>query len=123
MLKKILSFYTKYFAVWVVLFGVTAYFLPGLFVALKGYMDWFFVLTMFGIGAVLQLEDFKRIVQKPVIVLVGSAAQFSLMPVGAFFLAKLFNLPPEIAVGLILTGSAPGAMASNVMSYIAGQDS
>jgi len=122
MLKKILSFYTKYFAVWVVLFGVTAYFRPGPFVALKGYMNWFFALTMFGIGAVLQLEDFKRIVQKPVIVLVGSAAQFSLMPVGAFFLAKLFNLPPEIAVGLILTGSAPGAMASNVMSYIAKAD-
>jgi len=35
---------------------------------------------------------------------------------------KLFELPPEIAVGLILTGSAPGAMASNVMSYIAKAD-
>ena len=77
---------------------------------------------MFGIGAVLQLEDFKRIAQKPVIVLIGSAAQFSIMPLGAFLLAKLFNLPPEIAVGLILTGSAPGAMASNVMSYIARAD-
>jgi len=41
---------------------------------------------------------------------------------GAFFLARLFSLPPEIAVGLILTGSAPGAMASNVMSYIAKAD-
>jgi len=122
MLKKVLSFYTKYFAVWVVLFGVTAYFLPGPFVALKGYMDWFFALTMFGIGAVLQIDDFKRIAQRPLIVLVGSAAQFSLMPVGAFLLSKLFNLPPEIAVGLILTGSAPGAMASNVMSYIAKAD-
>lgn len=74
MFKKILSFYTKYFAVWVVLFGVTAYFLPGPFVALKGYMDWFFALTMFGIGAVLQAEDFKQIAQRPLIVLVGSAA-------------------------------------------------
>lgn len=90
MLKKILSFYTKYFVVWVVAFGVVAYFLPGPFVALKGHMDWFFALTMFGIGVVLQVEDFKRIVQKPIIVLVGSAAQFSLMPVGAFLLAKLF---------------------------------
>jgi len=122
MLKKVLSFYTRYFAVWVVLFGVAAYLWPGPFVALKGYMDWFFALTMFGIGVVLQVEDFKRIVQKPVIVLIGSAAQFSLMPFGAFVLAKLFNLPPEIAVGLILTGSAPGAMASNVMSYIAKAD-
>ena len=122
MLKKILSCYTKYFAVWVVLFGITAYVWPGPFVALKGYMDWFFALTMFGIGVVLQAEDFKRIAQKPAIVLIGSAAQFIIMPAGAFILAKLFNLPPEIAVGLILTGSAPGAMASNVMSYIAKAD-
>jgi BASS family bile acid:Na+ symporter len=122
MFNKILSFYTKYFAVWVVLFGLAAYIWPGPFVALKDYMDWFFALTMFGIGVVLQGEDFKRIAQKPVIVLIGSVTQFSVMPVGAFLLAKLFNLPPEIAVGLILTGSAPGAMASNVMSYIAKAD-
>jgi BASS family bile acid:Na+ symporter len=44
------------------------------------------------------------------------------MPLGAFVLAKVFAFPPEIAVGLILTGSAPGAMASNVMSYIAKAD-
>ena len=122
MLKKVLGFYTKYFAIWVIAFGVVAYWIPKPFMALKDYMDWFFALTMFGIGAVLQIEDFKRIAQKPVIVLIGSAAQFSIMPLGAFLLAKLFNLPPEIAVGLILTGSAPGAMASNVMSYIAKAD-
>jgi len=122
MLKKILEFYTKYFAIWVVGFGIVAYIWPGPFVSLKGQMDWFFALTMFGIGAVLQVEDFKRILQKPVIVLIGSAAQFSIMPLGAFAIAKLFGLPAEIAVGLILTGSAPGAMASNVMSYIAKAD-
>jgi len=144
MLKKILDFYTKYFAVWVVAFGVVAYFWPEVFLTLeekmawffavtierilpralrlgKG-MNWFFALTMFGIGAVLQIEDFKRIAKRPAIVLIGSAAQFIIMPLGSFVLAKLFGLPPEIAVGLILTGSAPGAMASNVMSYIAKAD-
>ena len=122
MLKKILSFYTKYFAIWVVTFGVVAYFSPGPFVALKSYMKCFFALTMFGIGAVLEVGDFKRIAQRPTIILIGSAAQFTIMPLGAFVLAKLFHLPPEIAVGLILTGSAPGAMASNVMCYIAKAD-
>jgi len=144
MLKKVLDFYTKYFAVWVIAFGIVAYFWPEVFLTLeekmawffavtierilpralrleKG-MNWFFALTMFGIGAVLQIEDFKRIAKRPVIVLIGSAAQFSIMPLGSFVLAKLFGLPPEIAVGLILTGSAPGAMASNVMSYIAKAD-
>jgi len=122
MVRKVLDFYTKYFAVWVIIFAVVAYLRPGPFVALKGYNKLFFSLTMFGIGAVLQIEDFKRIVQRPGIVLIGCSAQFSIMPLGAFALARLFALPPEIAVGLILTGSAPGAMASNVMSYIAKAD-
>ena len=122
MLKKILTLYTKYFVIWVISFGFVAYFFPKPFRALGSGMDWFFALTMFGIGAVLQIEDFKRIAAKPIIVLIGSCAQFTFMPFGAFALTKLFNLPPEVAVGLILTGSAPGAMASNVMSYIAKAD-
>jgi BASS family bile acid:Na+ symporter len=122
MLRKVLSFYTKYFAVWVILFAVAAYFFPAPFVALKDYNNHFFALTMFGIGAVLQLEDFKRIAKKPIIVLIGTCAQFTIMPLGAFILAKVFAFPPEIAVGLILTGAAPGAMSSNVMSYIAKAD-
>jgi len=48
MLTKVLGFYTKYFGVWVVLFGVAAYCWPGPFAALKGYMDWFFALKHFG---------------------------------------------------------------------------
>lgn len=89
---------------------------------LKSGMNWFFALTMFGIGAVLRFEDFKRIAQKPVIVLIGSCAQFTIMPLGAFLLSRALSLPPVVAVGLILTGCAPGAMASNVMSYIAKAD-
>ncbi|MBN1796260.1 MAG: bile acid:sodium symporter family protein [Sedimentisphaerales bacterium] len=122
MVERILKFYTKYFAVWVVLFGVVAFFFPGPFVSLKKGNQAFFALTMFGIGAVLQIEDFKRIAQRPAIVLIGTCSQFLIMPIGAFVLAKIFKLPPELAVGLILTGAAPGAMASNVMSYIAKAD-
>jgi BASS family bile acid:Na+ symporter len=122
MFGRILSFYTKYFAVWVIMFGLVAYLVPGPFVVLRDYNKLFFALTMFGIGAVLQVEDFKRILEKPVIVLIGCCAQFSIMPVGAFLLTKAFGFGPEIAAGLILTGSAPGAMASNVMSYIAKAD-
>jgi BASS family bile acid:Na+ symporter len=122
MFRKILLFYTRYFAVWVVIFGVVAYFWPGPFRALKPFNRLFFALTMFGIGAVLQIEDFKRILQQPVIVLIGCCTQFITMPLGAFVLAKALHLPAEIAVGLILTGAAPGAMASNVISYIAKAD-
>jgi BASS family bile acid:Na+ symporter len=122
MFERILSFYTKYFAVWVIVFGILAYRFPKPFQALGPGMDWFFALTMFGIGAVLKIEDFQRIAARPAIVLIGSVAQFTIMPLGAFAIAKLFNLPRDVTVGLILAGSAPGAMSSNVMSYIAKAD-
>jgi len=125
MFGRILSFYTKYFAVWVMIFAIVAYLFPGPFVAMKQVpylMQVFFALTMFGIGAVLRIEDFKHIVTNPIIVIIGCCAQFTIMPLGAFVLSKAFALSPELAVGLILTGSAPGAMASNVMSYIAKAD-
>lgn len=122
MLNKILAFYTKYFAAWVVVFGIVAYIEPEPFIALKSHMNWFFALTMFGIGAVLEREDFNNIAKTPWIVVLGCVTQFIVMPFGAFFVARLFNLPPEIAIGLIVAGAAPGAMASNVMCYIAGAD-
>jgi len=121
-MKKLLKIYTKYMAIWVFICGVIAYIYPKPFIALRGGMDLFFALTMLGIGCVLNIEDFKRIAKQPKIVAIGSVMQFSLMPLGAFFVAKAFNLPPEITLGLILTGSAPGAMASNVMSYVARAD-
>jgi len=122
MLNRVLGFYTKYFAVWVVVFGIAAYYYPSPIAALKDFNKWFFAITMFGIGAVLCADDFRHIIKNPVIVLIGSAAQFTIMPFGAFIVARIFGLPPELAAGLILTGAAPGAMSSNVMSYIAKAD-
>ncbi|MBN1362525.1 MAG: bile acid:sodium symporter family protein [Sedimentisphaerales bacterium] len=122
MWRNALAFYTRSFALWVVLFGVVAYLWPAPFLALDKHKTLFFSLTMFGIGAVLRVEDFQRILESPVIVLIGSAAQFTIMPLGAFLVARWLKLPDALAVGLILTGSAPGAMASNVMSYIAKAD-
>lgn len=142
LIRTVLHWYTKLFAVWIVLFAVVGYFWyqpfvflgtvkmfgegaqkwPALFQSLRSPNLWFFSLTMFGIGAVLTAEDFKNIVRRPVIVLIGSIAQFTIMPLGAFALSKLFNLSPMLAAGLIIAGCAPGAMSSNVMSYIAGAD-
>ena len=142
MFKIVLHWYTKLFAVWIVLFATVGYYCPEPFVAIKNYRLfggivekwpevfqslqspnlWFFALTMFGIGAVLTVNDFKNIAKRPVIVLIGSLAQFTIMPLGAFLLAKLFSLSPAMTAGLVVAGCAPGAMSSNVMSYIAKAD-
>jgi BASS family bile acid:Na+ symporter len=120
--QKILAGYTRLFAVWVVLFGVLAYFFPQPLQIDKKYNLFFFAVTMFGIGAVLEPSDFRRIAARPWLVLLGTAAQFTLMPLGSFVIAKLLHLPAELAVGLIIAGCAPGAMSSNVISYIAKAD-
>ena len=85
-------------------------------------MDIFFAITMFGVGMVLNPEDFVNILKKFKIVLIGILSQFSIMPVSAYVISKLFSFSNEFSLGLILTGSAPGAMASNVLSYLAGAD-
>ena len=41
------------------------------------------------------------------------------MPAIAFGLAKAFDLPADLAVGVILVGSCPGGTSSNVMTYLA----
>ncbi len=76
-------------------------------------------IIMFGMGTTMSLSDFVGVVKMPKGVLIGSVCQFTIMPLIGFFLASIFNFPPEIAAGIILIGSSPGGMASNVMAYLA----
>jgi BASS family bile acid:Na+ symporter len=123
MLEKTLSFYTRSFALWVILGGLVAYVWPAPLASLdRRAVNGVFALTMFGIGAVLQAADFRRILHRPGIVLIGTITQYSLMPLTAYGIANALDLDPQIAVGLILTAAAPGAMSSSVVSYIAKAD-
>jgi len=107
---------------WVILAGLLAFLYPDVFIALKAYMELFFAITMFGIGIVLHPQDFITIFKNFKVVLIGVAAQFSIMPISAYLISKAFSFSDDFTLGLILTGSAPGAMASNVLSYLAGAD-
>jgi BASS family bile acid:Na+ symporter len=107
---------------WIVSAGLIAFFYPGIFIAQRDYMELFFAVTMFGIGMVLNPGDFINIFRNFKVVLIGVVAQFSIMPISAFLVAKAFAFSDDFSLGLILTGSAPGAMASNVLSYLAGAD-
>lgn len=120
--KAFLEFCTGHFTLWVILFGLLAYRFPAPVLSLRPHLDHFFALTMFGIGAALRPSDFVNIARSPLAVAVGSAAQFTIMPFSAWAISRLLDLPDEIAVGLILTGAAPGAMASNVVSFLAKAD-
>lgn len=76
-------------------------------------------IIMFGMGTTLSLWDFGRVIKMPKGVFVGIVCQFTIMPFVGWGIASAFSFPPEIAAGIILIGSCPSGLASNVMSYLA----
>ena len=76
-------------------------------------------IIMFGMGTSMSFNDFYGVIKMPEGVLVGLICQFSIMPFLGFILATLFNFPAEIAAGVVLIGSSPSGLASNVMAYLA----
>ncbi|OLU15141.1 MULTISPECIES: bile acid:sodium symporter family protein [unclassified Pseudomonas] len=110
------------FAIWVLLFAVLAFLLPSAFLPLTAFIVPLLGLIMFGMGLTLKAEDFREVGRRPGRVLVGVLAQFIIMPGLAWLLCKLFALPPEIAVGVILVGCCPGGTASNVITWFARGD-
>jgi BASS family bile acid:Na+ symporter len=107
------------FAVWVIIFAILAFFIPSGFTWIAPHIALLLGFIMFGMGLTLSLQDFKAVFQAPKSVIVGVLAQFTIMPLLAFGLATLFQLEPEVAVGVILVGCCPGGTASNVMTFLA----
>lgn len=118
-LLRFTQFIQKTFALWVIVFAALALWQPEFFVWLKAYIPWILGIIMLGMGMTMTVDDFKGVLQSPKAVLIGVVAQFVVMPGLAYVLCKLFNLPPEIAVGVILVGCCPGGTASNVITYMA----
>ncbi|WP_342575773.1 bile acid:sodium symporter family protein [Solibacillus sp. FSL K6-1781] len=118
-LQKIGKFAGNTFAIWVLVAAGLAIWLPEYFTWIGSYITILLGIVMFGMGMTLKLDDFKLILQHPKGVIIGIVSQFVVMPLLAFALAKIFNLPPEIAVGVILVGCCPGGTSSNVMTLLA----
>ena len=78
--------------------------------------------VMFGMGLTLNLQDFKIVFSRPKDVIIGCLAQFTIMPLLAWILARLFSLDEALALGVVLVGCCPGGTASNVITYLAKGD-
>lgn len=76
-------------------------------------------IIMFGMGTAMSLKDFLGVIKMPKGVLVGLVCQFTIMPILGFTIANLFGFSAEIAAGVVLIGSSPSGLASNVMAYLA----
>ena len=81
---------------------------------------WMFAATMFSLGVVVNPEEFKHLRQEGKAIGFGLLTQYSVMPLLGAIAAYTSGLPNEVALGLIIVACAPGAMASNVVVYLAG---
>lgn len=112
------------FTAWVSAFVAAAMFYPFAFRSwfgyeLKGLMVPLIQVIMFGMGTQLTIADFRRVFTMPRAVIIGMVLQFSVMPFVGKGLAMIFTSNPEVAAGMVLIGSCPGGVASNVMTYLA----
>jgi BASS family bile acid:Na+ symporter len=119
-LINVCRFIANRLALLTLLGAVMAYIYPPLFLVFKSSFLWFFAATMFAMGIVLDTEELRQTLRKPWQIGMGVMTQYTVMPLLGFGLALLSPLSAELKLGFIIVACAPGAMASNVMVYLAG---
>lgn len=62
---------------------------------------------MFGMGLTIKTQDFKVVFTRPKELALGFVLQYTIMPLSAYVLAKVFQLPTDLALGVILVGCCP----------------
>jgi len=75
-------------------------------------------IIMFGLGLSLTLGDFGRVAKHPKAVLVALACQLVVLPAICLGLVVLFQLPPVLAVGMMLLAASPGGTTANLYSHL-----
>lgn len=75
-------------------------------------------IIMVGVGLTLRPRDFHNVVYYPKVLVMGTIAQIVLLPAVGFTLAWVLQLPPAIAVGLVIIAACPGGTTSNVFAFL-----
>ncbi len=82
-------------------------------------LKWLIVVTMFAIGWMLPRDEIRQVASRWPMVLAGSALQYATMPLLAYLCGRMFGLTGDHLIGIVMVGSVPGAMASNVLTLLA----
>jgi BASS family bile acid:Na+ symporter len=93
--------------------------MPAPFTELKPAIVPLLTVIMFSMGLTLSIDDFKRALSMPRLIITGLLLQYSIMPFAALAIATIFQLDPALTIGMILVGACPGGTASNVITYLA----
>lgn len=114
-----LSLLTNLFPLWVLLALVVGLTQPDAFVWFDPYIVPGLAVIMLGMGMTLTASDFAAVLRRPKAVAFGLVAQFGIMPPLGYAAAVAFDLPRDLAVGVILVACCPGGTASNVVTFLA----
>ena len=79
-------------------------------------------LIMLGLGLGLTGRDFLRVLNNPKDFIIGFVCQLILLPVVAYIIVLIMDLPIEIALGIMIIAAAPGGVTTNVMTKFANGD-
>jgi len=119
-MHRLLAAAANWFPAWVLAATLLALWHPLLFTWFSGpWIVWGLAVVMLGMGLTLDVRDFAAVTRMPRAVGLGFAAQYTIMPLLGWAVAKLLALPADFAVGLILVACCPGGTASNVVTYLA----
>ena len=108
MLSKVSKFATNTFLIWMLIAAIIGFIFPTQLATLSGWVPYLLGIVMLGMGLTIDPKDFKIVFQSPKCVIIGVILQYTIMPLAAFLIAKLFKLPPEIAICVILVGCCQG---------------
>lgn len=75
-------------------------------------------ILMFGVALDIKVSDFKYILKNPKLALIGLTSQLLLLPILTVLLARFFDPPASIALGMVLIASCPGGNVSNFMVHL-----
>ena len=88
----------------------------------SGFSTFFLSLTlsvmMMGLGLQLTPRDFIRVSQFPKVIFLTLFSQLVILPVLAFSICLFLELPPLLAIGLMLLAASPGGPTANLFSYV-----
>lgn len=122
-MKKLCHYISEYMGILVLASALLSFAFPQLLQQVRPtVINYLLGVVMFGMGLTLNLQDFKIVFSRPKDVIIGCLAQFTVMPLLAWGLSRLFSLDEALALGVILVGCCPGGTASNVITYLAKGD-
>lgn len=122
-MKKLCHYISEYMGLLVLAAALLALAFPDVLSQIRPtVINYLLGVVMFGMGLTLNLKDFQIVFSRPKDIIIGSLAQFTVMPLLAWGLTRLFQLDEALALGVVLVGCCPGGTASNVITYLAKGD-